>query len=338
MKATDLILLLAGMVCVYQLSYAQSPVGVSKPELSLLDHRVKISYELINSTEDELYTVRVEITDSEGSQIRANTLYGDIGEHVVGGSTHTIYWDIEADSIYLDEDVFVQVYARAEVPLVVEEPVIEEPIVEEPVAEKPPTDQENIEGETFPEAEPSNEVVDQVTDEQIQEETGPKTDEIVKDAVDPALAEERVAEPVPGATERSFNRSSLILQSALLPGLGLSRAKGQPHWIKGIVGYGSIAGALYFNKQARTSYNKYSNPTSLNEVDNLYNQAERQDLISELMAYAAIGVWVTDLIWTFVGTSPSDNHLAGTLHRRISIGTTVEPVSSVPLVALRYTF
>jgi len=47
---------------------------------------------------------------------------------------------------------------------------------------------------------------------------------------------------------------------------------------------------------------------------------------------------VADLVWTFVGTSDLNKKQTAGEPRGFSIGTTVEPVSSVPLIALRYRF
>ncbi len=37
--------------------------------------------------------------------------------------------------------------------------------------------------------------------------------------------------------------------------------------------------------------------------DELFNSAKTQDDISEVFAYAAIGIWVTDIVWNIVGAS-----------------------------------
>jgi len=53
---------------------------------------------------------------------------------------------------------------------------------------------------------------------------------------------------------QSFNRTFLILQSLPLPGLGLSRMTGKPHWIRGVAGYGCIAGSIGLNRVAIDTY------------------------------------------------------------------------------------
>jgi len=135
MKVAALINVTLTLVCTLQLCRAQSLVSVSKPDLSLKDGSVQITYDILNSTDANEYTIRIEVSDAKGRSINANSLSGDIGEHVRGGNDKKIFWDIAADSIFLDEEIFVEVYALAEPPPVVEEPVVQNPEIEEPVVE-----------------------------------------------------------------------------------------------------------------------------------------------------------------------------------------------------------
>ena len=223
-----------------------------------------------------------------------------MGKHIQGGLIKVIFWDIEADSIFLNEEIFVQVYADPEAPPVVEETV------------------------------------------QVLEETVQDVADTAQDVErDPPLTEETnvMEKPTSGSAGKSFNRTGIILQSVLLPGLGLSRVNaGQPHWIRGVAGYGCIAGTLIFNKKAVTSEESYLESDDSNERDIFFADAVRQDNISEVLAYTAIGIWVADLVWTILGTTDLNMDQSSANYKGFSIGTTVEPVSSVPLLALRYKF
>ena len=220
MKKAYITLLITLCTCSTLELMAQSTVEVSRPDLSLKENGISISYKLINSSESEEFTIRIEVSDSNGRIINAKSLSGDIGENIPGGLNKEIFWDIEADSIFLDEEIFVQVYAQPEAPPVVED---------SPVAE-----------EDSPVAEEDSPVVEE---NQITEESSNKS-------------AEEIGESPPPSTGKGFNRAGIIAQSALFPGLGLSRVNpGKPHWIKGVVGYGCIAGTLYLNRMAVTSYN-----------------------------------------------------------------------------------
>lgn len=275
---------------------AQSEVEVSKPDISLKDNGIQIVYQLLNSSESDTFTIRIEVTDVNGRYINAQTLSGDVGEDIPGGLNKEIFWDIEADSIFLNAEIFVQVYAVPEAP---------------PVAEAPPQLME----------ETVQDVVD--TDQNVER--------------DQSLTEETNVMEKPSG--KSFNRTGIIIQSMLLPGLGLSRVNaGQPHWIRGVAGYGCIAGTLIFNKKAVKSEESYLAADNPDERDILFADAVRQDNISEALAYTAIGIWVADLVWTILGTTDLNMDQSSVNYKGFSIGTTVEPVSSVPLLALRYKF
>jgi hypothetical protein len=288
MKVTARLFMIIAFATVLQLAQGQSDVKVSTPELSLVENQVQIAYDLLNSSEHDRFTVRMEVTLESGNRIEARSLSGDIGEHIPGGHDKTILWDIEADSIFLDEEIFIEVFALYEAPPVTEVKVKEEPESDEQVSDDPVS------------AEGSNERI---------------------------------------SGERTYNRAGLVLQSLPLPGLGLSRLKkGKPHWIRGIAGYGCIAGSIYFNRMAVSSYNAYKNPEDLDQVDETFERAQAQDMTSEILAYAAAGIWITDLVWTILGTGElSGNQLSGNI-RGFTIGTSMEPLNAIPMIAFRYRF
>ncbi|MCK4745564.1 MAG: hypothetical protein KAT15_00940, partial [Bacteroidales bacterium] len=114
--------------------------------------------------------------------------------------------------------------------------------------------------------------------------------------------------------------------------------QGAPHWIRGVAGYGCLAGSVYLNRKAWNSYQDYLNSEDPNSVDDLFDQAYNAKGTSQILGYAAIGIWVADLAWTILGTSQMNKDQTSINRKGFSIGTTVEPVSNVPLIALRYKF
>jgi hypothetical protein len=139
--------------------------------------------------------------------------------------------------------------------------------------------------------------------------------------------------------QRTLKRSNVILQSIVFPGLGLSRIKqGKPHWLKGVMGYGCIATSFIYNRKAVSSYDDYLSASDPKKIDEYYDNSVKQDNLSEVFIYAAIGVWVADIIWTVVGSSdmkkdPNISHMGG-----FSIGPSSIPYSKIPVVALKYNF
>jgi len=74
-----------------------------------------------------------------------------------------------------------------------------------------------------------------------------------------------------------------------------------------VVGYGCIAASIIYNKIAVSSYNDYLNTNDLQEIETFYDNSVNEDNLSEVFAYAAIGIWVTDFIWTIAGSSKLNN-------------------------------
>lgn len=156
----------------------------------------------------------------------------------------------------------------------------------------------------------------------------------VKAVPPPPVAEPAVADrqepvtPVKEVAREGSGRAVLILQSVAFPGLGLTKITNKPHWIKGIAGYGCIAGSVILNRRAISTYDEISGLTDYGEKNNLLEQSKTQDNASELLAYAAIGIWVTDLVWTFVGTSGNG----------FSVRSSFDPYSNIPLFGITYRF
>ena len=129
-----------------------------------------------------------------------------------------------------------------------------------------------------------------------------------------------------------------MLQSLAMPGLGLSRMTGKPHWLRGVAGYGCIAGSVILNRKAINTYAGITDLEDYDAKDELFQKSQSQDIMSDLLAYAAVGIWVTDIVWTMLGTSdlklkPLYSDAIG-----ISLKTTIDPLTYAPLVGIRYRF
>ena len=158
--------------------------------------------------------------------------------------------------------------------------------------------------------------------------------------VPPAVQEdgEKSPEEIPVATSREeqYSRTGLILQSVAFPGLGLSRYKGGPHWTKGVLGYGCIVGSLIMNRVAVSTYDGIIDRAGYDAKNTLYQKSLQQDQISEVLAYTAIAIWVSDLVWTIAGTSDLNKRTSS--YQGLRINPTIDPVSNMPLIAFTYKF
>lgn len=140
-------------------------------------------------------------------------------------------------------------------------------------------------------------------------------------------------------SSKRISRSGVCLKSLAFPGWGLtSMNKSKLHWLKGVAGYGCITAAVVYNKKAISSYNDYLIINDLNEADTYYDNSVKYDNLSEIFAYTAIGIWVTDFIWTVAGSSNMNNEPGYAQAKGFSIKTVYEPWAQVPMVALRYNF
>ena len=129
---------------------------------------------------------------------------------------------------------------------------------------------------------------------------------------------------------QSYSRTGIILQSVAFPGLGLSRLSGNPHWIRGVLAYTCVAGSVAMNRMAISTYDGISDLVDYDDRSELYQKSVNQDNASEILAYVAIGIWVTDLVWTVIGTS--------NMGKGFSILSTYDPLLSAPLIGLTYKF
>ncbi|MCK4699019.1 MAG: hypothetical protein KAT38_01745 [Bacteroidales bacterium] len=89
--------------------FCQSDFEVSSPKLFFAENRLTIEYDILNSVQKNLFTVWVIITDDTGNSLDPVSLSGDIGENIPGGMNKTITWNIEKDSLLLNQEVFVEI-------------------------------------------------------------------------------------------------------------------------------------------------------------------------------------------------------------------------------------
>ena len=105
---------------------SQEDRNISKPSLKLSNDSLIIEYKITSYKPDDKFKVWLEITDANGAFIKPNFLSGDIGDSISGDSPKKIIWNLAADSIYVNIDLSVEIFATRiepppEPPLVVVE-------------------------------------------------------------------------------------------------------------------------------------------------------------------------------------------------------------------------
>lgn len=285
--------------------------SIENTSIKLVGNKIQITYDIANSKRSDRYDVRLEVTDSTGNPVSVKSLEGDIGEDVSGGNNKKIIWDLETDNIQMNADIFFELYANA----------IVEP--------DPSGDGEMSAGSPDPSREEDMAINEAGQSVEVSDTQAENLEE--EPASDANLSAEK-------EDARKLSRTGIFLQSLALPGLGLSRLKSGPHWLRGVAGYGSVVGAVVLNNMAISTYDDYRTPGSAEEAKTLLDKSTRQDNISEICAYAAIGIWVSDLVWTIIGTSDLNKSQRASVVRPVSIGTEYDPLCGVPLLAIRYNF
>lgn len=126
-----------------------------------------------------------------------------------------------------------------------------------------------------------------------------------------------------------------LLLSAVLPGLGKTVAKGRGgQWMWGVVGYGCVIGSVSLNKKANNAYEDYKNSTDPDERDELFSQAEENDLYSKILIGTAATIWFIDLI----STATQVGKIRKRNNSKYSINYNIDPYTGKPLVGVTFRF
>jgi hypothetical protein len=98
-------LLLSDILCSqgYQINMVKS---------EFIGKQLQISYDFVNARESDLFYVWVEIENKNGETIIAKAFSGDLGANIRGGTNKKITWIPERDSIFLNEEVLIEVKAE----------------------------------------------------------------------------------------------------------------------------------------------------------------------------------------------------------------------------------
>jgi len=102
-------------------------------------------------------------------------------------------------------------------------------------------------------------------------------------------------------------KGQALVLSAAFPGWGLSKLEpGKPYWLMGATAYLLAGSSVILNQMADKEYTKYSTELEQNLSDYSFNKSKTYNNLSKASAYAAIGIWSINLIWTAV-KSPNIN-------------------------------
>lgn len=98
------------------ISKSWSQVSITTPKLIFEDNQLVISYDLISKTQSDKFYTWVEMEKKNGERIEPKALSGDIGD-IKAGKGKKIIWIPGKDSVFIDEEVSVEVKAEKYVEL-----------------------------------------------------------------------------------------------------------------------------------------------------------------------------------------------------------------------------
>lgn len=106
MKIVKLFLVFLILSCCVNLS--SQNFLITQPKLEFDGYKLTITYDLVAKSKSDVYYVWVELRNQDGDPIRAYSIRGDIGDSVSAGNNKLITWAPEADGIFLNEEVTVE--------------------------------------------------------------------------------------------------------------------------------------------------------------------------------------------------------------------------------------
>lgn len=122
---TITIFLLSSVMC-----YSQKKARISTPDLRYYNDTLIIAFSINNCQAEELFTIDPKIFTSNGNEVSASSLSGDLGENIKCGSNKQIIWNLANDDFQINDDIEVQIFADQ---VIINLPVEEESVEISPV-------------------------------------------------------------------------------------------------------------------------------------------------------------------------------------------------------------
>lgn len=194
--------------------WAQKNAGLEVTDVQYTANKVIISYNITNYNKNDRFAIWVDVYYENDSICKdAITFEGDIGTRIKGGTDKIITWDLQADNVFVDETLKIEVIGKY--------------------------------------------------------------------------------------MEADLGVGTAMLYSAAYPGLGRYQLTRKGSYLAiGATAYACLGASIYLNSSYRKNFDKYLESTDINESDDLYRKTKNQKLSSKIFGYAALGIWITDLIFT----------------------------------------
>lgn len=223
---------------------------ITPPKLEFDGTQLLISYDVINKNPADLFYIWVEMKKINGEPIQMKAISGDIGDNIKAGKNKKISWIPENDSVFLNEEVFVEVKAEKYI--------------------------------------------------------------------------------------KSFNKGSIILISAAIPGLGQTKiCDGKPWWLTGVAVYGALAGGFIVHNISDKTFSSYQDENvDPNKRAVLFNQYNKQMNISNALIVSGAALWAANIFWMAL----TPNKYKPLQHIKLSLAPLTGPYNRAALITLRLNF
>jgi len=94
-------------------TYAQSKAQVKNVDFELVNNEIIITYDIVKHRSNEMFKIWVKVYTALENELKAKSLTGAVGENIVGGDHKKIVWNPKKDGVYLDNDIYIQVFASS---------------------------------------------------------------------------------------------------------------------------------------------------------------------------------------------------------------------------------
>jgi len=129
-----------------------------------------------------------------------------------------------------------------------------------------------------------------------------------------------------------YAKKSLLISTAILPGLGHYKLSRKPTYFVGIAAYGIVGAGILSKLSANKNYDLYlSEKDDFTQRQEYYDKANSNKVMSNILFYSAAGIWTVDFLFIALKKTKPKNTMS-----KINVGAFYNPYINKPEFALTY--
>jgi len=94
-------------------AFSQSAAQIKNVDFELVNNEVIITYDIVKHQPGEMFKVWIKVYTAQENELKSASATGSVGENVAGGNRKKITWNPKSDGIFLDNDIYIQVFAAS---------------------------------------------------------------------------------------------------------------------------------------------------------------------------------------------------------------------------------